>query len=154
MACGYPIPLKIRLSGASYSILGGLFCHRIRRTTRTFAPCFTILSDGLPKTYSCPFRRSFSLLYLMIFSLSGEHPVNYNFYFAVDILTFLNPFNCDAVVHFFHSGLMLRVPWKVTYLSCIPWNTKIFLFRFFNTFHTVVLWWWLLLIWPSNTTIC
>jgi len=94
----------------SYFILGGSFCHRIRRPTRTFALYFTILSDSIPTTYSCPLRRSFSLLYFGIFPLSREHPVNYNSYFAVDILTFLNSFNRHAVVHFFFIALMLKVP--------------------------------------------
>ena len=121
--------MKIHLNAASYSILGGSFCHRIRLPTRTFAPCFTILSDGLPTTYSCPFRRPFSLLHFGIFLPSRENPVKYNCYFAVEVQTLLNSFNRDAVVHFFFNGLMLKVPWKVRCISCVPWNIKIFLFH-------------------------
>jgi hypothetical protein len=47
-------------------------------------------------------------------------------YFVVDILTFINPINPNAVVHFFLNGPMLKVPWKVRYLSSIPGNTKTF----------------------------
>ena len=59
----YSVSSYHSLNTASYCILGGSFCRRIRLLTWTFAPCFTITGDRLLTTYFCRFGRSFSLLY-------------------------------------------------------------------------------------------